>query len=80
MSATGHYVLSFVTTSEMEISPLTGATSRPALGELIRARAVPNDTSAEIVCLVASVILVFPGADGPVAQNSPTTLTGRQEW
>ena len=80
MSATGHYVLSFVTTSEMEINPLTGARSCTALGELIRARFAPNDTSAEMVCFVAFVILVVPGTDGPVAQSSSTTLTGRQEW
>ena len=65
MSATGHYVLSFVTTSEMEISPLTGSRSCPALSELIKARVVPNDTSAEMVCFVAFVIFVVPGTDRP---------------
>ena len=54
MSATGHYVLSFVTTSEIEISALTIARSRSARGELLRACA--NDTAADRVCFAEFVI------------------------
>ena len=59
VSATGHYVLSFVTTSEMEITTVTAERSRPARRELSRARPVANDTAADIVCFAEFVILIF---------------------
>ena len=56
MSATGHYVLSFVTTSEMEITTLAAERFRPARG-VDSERAVANDTAADIVCFAEFVIL-----------------------
>ena len=56
VSATGHYVLSFVTTSEMEITTIAAERSRPARG-VDRERAVANDTAADTVCFAEFVIL-----------------------
>ena len=71
VSATGHYVLSFVTSSEMERSPVTVARPRPARVEFIRARPVANDTAADIVCFAEFVILMFraPMPTGPMQSD-----------
>jgi len=65
-------VLSFVTTSEMAISTVTVARSRPGRGE--RTRAASNDTATDIVCFAAFVIPIFlvPMANG-VNQLNPLT-------
>ena len=73
MSATGHYVLSFVTSSEMEISPVTVTRSRPARSRFNREQAAARDTTADMVFFAESVILTLPGA--PMAQCSSITLT-----
>jgi hypothetical protein len=59
VSATGHYVLSFVTTSEMEIRTVTFARSRPARGEFSSARAVANGAAADMFCFAEFVILML---------------------
>ena len=59
MSATGHYVLSFVTPSEMEITTVAAERSRSARGELSRARLVAKDTAADIVCFAEFVMLML---------------------
>ena len=64
MSATGHYVLSFVTTSEMEITTMAAERFRAARG-VDSERAVANDTAADIVCFAEFVILKLRGPDGP---------------
>jgi hypothetical protein len=66
------YVLSFVTTSEIEVSSVTVVRSRPARNELIRARAVTKDTIADIVCFAEFFMLIFraPMANGPNAVRS----------
>ena len=66
MSATGHYVLSFVTTSEMEITTIGVERSRPARG-VDRERAVANDTAADIVCFAEFVILKLRAPNGPLS-------------
>ena len=67
-------MLSFVTTSEMAISTVTVARSRPACGEIKRTRAASNDTATDIVCFAAFVIPIFlaPMANG-VSQLNPLT-------
>jgi hypothetical protein len=65
VSATGHYVLSFVTTSEMEIRTVTVARSHPARSESGRTRAVASDTAADIVCFAEFVILIFQAPNRP---------------
>jgi hypothetical protein len=58
ISATGHYVLSFVTNSEMEISTVTVVRSRAARAKFSKARADPTDTTTDIG-FADFVILMF---------------------
>ena len=70
VSATGHYVLSFVTASEMEVSTVTVARSRPARSEFSRARPVTNDpanTGADTFCFAEFVIVIFQAQMGSQA-------------
>ena len=59
VSATGHYELSFVTTSEMEISKVTVARSRTVPAEFTTAPANLSDSAADIVCFAEFVIPIF---------------------
>jgi hypothetical protein len=59
VSATGHYELSFVTTSEMEISTVTVASSRTAQGEFTPAPSNLSDSTADIDCFAEFVIRIF---------------------
>jgi len=68
VSATGHYELSFVTTSEMEISKVAVARSRIAPGEFTTAPANLSDSSANIVCFAEFVIRIFRA---PLARQPP---------
>jgi hypothetical protein len=59
VSATGHYELSFVTTSEMTISSAVAAKSGPKRLEFMSARAATTDTDTESLSFAEFVILIL---------------------
>lgn len=65
-------MLSFVTISEIEVSSVMVVRSRPALNEVIRARAVTKDAIAEMVCFAEFIMLIFaaPMANWPNSVRS----------
>jgi hypothetical protein len=67
VSATGHYVLSFVMISEMEISTVTVASSRPAPVEFSSAQADANENAADMVCFAEFVILISRDPNSRIA-------------
>lgn len=65
ISATGHYVLSLATTSEIEISTGTVASSHPARSESSRALAAANAPDGDMSCIAEFLILIFPAPNRP---------------
>ena len=59
VSATGHYELSFVTTSEIAISSVVAAKSRSKRPEIRSARATTTDTGTESLSVAEFVILIL---------------------
>ena len=68
VSATGHYELSFVTISEMEISKVAVAGFRSEPDEITKARANLGDPATDIVCFAEFFIPIR----APLARQPPT--------